>query len=292
MKKIISLMAVILCMAPAYSQDDLMNLVDEPDDKGYASATFKGTRIILGHSVETKSKNELEFLISHRFGRINSGAHNLFGLDQANIRLGLEYGISENLNVGVGRSSYDKTFDGFLKYRIVQQSEKGFPFSVVLFNSIALKTTPKEEDDPTYELTDRLANTHQLLIAKKFSNNFSLQVMPVFVHKNRVESFDENNQVAIGVGGRIKLTKRLALNAEYYYRLDPPTDSPYKNSVAIGFDIETGGHVFQLHFTNSVMTVERSFITENRDDFFDGDIHFGFNISRTFSLGGKKEGDW
>lgn len=279
--------------SPLIAQDDLMDLVDEPEGKQYTSATFKGSRVILGHSVETKHKKALEFLISHRFGRINSGGHNLYGLDNANIRLGLEYGITDNLNLGVGRSSYDKSYDAFVKYKFIRQATNGAPVSMVLFNSLAVKTTPTEEDDPTYSFNDRLATVSQLLIARKFSSNLSLQVMPTFVHKNRVEIFDDNDQIAIGVGGRIKLTQRLAFNAEYYYRINPPENSIYKNSIAVGFDIETGGHVFQLHFTNSITAIERSFITETNDDFFDGDIHFGFNISRTFQLGEKKkEAGW
>lgn len=291
--KLITVFVIFATAVPALGQDDLMNLLDEPDKKEYATATFKGSRLILGHSVETKAKNELEFLISHRFGRINSGAHELYGLDAAFIRIGLEYGISDNLNVGIGRSSYDKVLDSFLKYRVLRQSEGGFPFTVTLFSSASMKMTPKKEDDPSYDTKDRLAYTGQLLLARKFSSNFSMQVMPVFVHRNRVESFDANGQFALGVGGRLKLTKRLTFNAEYYYRMNSPENSPYKDAISVGFDIETGGHVFQLHFTNSQMTVERSFITETSDDFFDGDIHFGFNISRTFTLGGKKEkGDW
>lgn len=277
---------------PALAQDDLLDLVDEPEGKQYTITTFKGSRVILGHSVETKHKKALEFLISHRFGRVNSGAHNFFGLDASNIRLGLEYGITDDINFGIGRSSYDKTFDTFLKFKFIKQASNGAPVSVVLFNSLALKTTPKKEDDASYSFNDRLATVSQLLIARKFSSSLSLQLMPTIVHKNRVEAFDDNDQIAIGAGGRIKLTQRLAFNAEYYYRVNPVEDGPYRNSVAFGFDIETGGHVFQLHFTNSVTTIEKSFITETGDDFFDGDIHFGFNISRTFQLGEKKEAGW
>lgn len=276
----------------ASAQDDLLELLEEETPKQYSTSTFKGSRIILGHSVKMQHQKTLEFLISHRFGRINSGAHELFGLDVSNIRLGLEYGLTDNLNVGLGRSSFDKTIDGFAKYRFLRQSSEGFPLTAVLFSSLAIKTTPKAENDPTYSFIDRLSGTYQLLLARKINSSLSLQVMPTLIHKNRVEAFDENTQMALGVGGRVKLTKRLALNAEYYYRIDPPEQSPYKNSVSIGFDIETGGHVFQLHFTNSVMTVERAFITETFADFFDGDIHFGFNISRVFQLGKEKEAGW
>ncbi|TRX59495.1 hypothetical protein FNH22_10070 [Fulvivirga sp. M361] len=275
----------------SFAQDDLMDLLDEgPKKKEPVYATFKGSRVILGHSVKLKEKKELEFLISHRFGALNSGAHEFWGLDAANIRLGLEYGLLDNLNIGVGRSSFDKSFDGFIKYKLVQQSKGpgSFPFSIVLFSSVAARTTPRQEDDATYDFNDRLAGTYQILIGKKISPALSLQLMPVFVHKNRVAQIDDNDQAAIGVGGRIKLTKSLALNLEYYYRLSPPDQTEFHNSLSVGLDIETGGHVFQLHFTNSDMTLERAFVTETTGDFFDGDIRFGFNISRTFQLGGKR----
>ena len=282
---------LLLLSQISWAQDDLLSLLDDaPPKKEAVYATFKGTRVILGHSVKLRKKNELEFLISHRFGTLNSGAHELWGLDAANIRLGLEYGVSDNLNIGIGRSSFDKSFDGFIKYKLLQQSKGpgSAPVSVVLFSSLAIQTTPREEDDPTRDFQDRLANTHQLIIGKKISPALSLQLMPVYVHKNRVAREDDNDQFALGAGGRVKLTKSLALNLEYYYRITPPDGTDFNNSLSIGFDIETGGHVFQLHFTNSMMTLERAFITESFGDFFDGDIHFGFNISRTFQLGGKR----
>lgn len=274
--------------APATAQEELMNLIDEQEEQEeqqYSPSIFTGTRVIQGHSVETQHKKTLEVLISHRFGRINLGAHELFGLDEANIRLGVEYGITDNINVGIGRSSFDKTFDSFFKYRFLRQTDGGSPLTMTLFSSLAIRTTPRADDDPTYSFNDRLGTTYQLLLARKVSDVISLQLMPTLVHKTRVEAFDENTQLAIGIAGKIALTKGLALNTEYYYRIDPAENSPYKNAVSIGFDIETGGHIFQLHFTNSVMTVERAFITETSDDFFDGDIHFGFNISRVFQLG-------
>lgn len=287
------LLTLAYCAAiQGMAQDDLMALLDdEPAKKENVYATFKGTRIILGHSVKMRKKKELELLISHRFGRINSGAHELWGLDVANIRIGLEYGVMDNLNIGVGRSSFDKSFDGFIKYKLLQQSTGpgSFPFSVVFFNSWAVRTTPQQEDDPSYDFQDRLSSASQLLIGKKISPALSLQLMPVFVHKNRVSRIDENSQFALGAGGRMKLTKSLALNLEYYYRVDAPERTEFNNSLSVGLDIETGGHVFQLHFTNSTMTLERAFVTETFGDFFEGDIHFGFNISRTFQLGGKND---
>ncbi|MGK7392404.1 MAG: DUF5777 family beta-barrel protein [Candidatus Cyclobacteriaceae bacterium M2_1C_046] len=281
-----------------YAQDDLLELLESQDslDTEYIEATFKGTRLILGHSVKTRTKKQLEFLISHRFGRINSGAHNFWGLDDAQIRLGLEYGLTNRFNIGIGRSSFDKSYDGFLKYKLLRQSTgaRSFPFTAVALTSMAIKTVPRADENPAIEFSNRLSYAAALLIARKFNENLSLQLMPTWVHKNFVEYdpinnyYPKNDVFAIGIGGRQKLTKSLALNLEYYYRLNEHENSPNHNSFSVGFDIETGGHVFQLHFTNSIMTLERSFITETNDDFWDGDIHFGFNISRTFHLGSKR----
>lgn len=293
MKRLTVVIFILFCAAfQALAQDELLELIDDEEKSESVTTTFNGTRLILGHSVEMRAKKELEFLISHRFGRINQGAHELYGLDDAWIRLGLEYGISDKLNVGLGRSSFDKTIDAFLKYKILQQTTGpgAMPVSVVALNSFTIKTSPREEDVPGIEFSDRLANVFQLLIARKFSDRLSFQLMPTYVRKNTATLTEEENQFALGAGGRLKLTPGLAFNAEYYYRLNPP-DNGFTNSFSVGFDIETGGHVFQLHFTNSIMTVERAFITETFDDFFDGDIHFGFNISRTFFLGSKKK-DW
>lgn len=267
------------------AQDDLMSLLDEQteDPIQFIEATFKGSRLINGHTVQTRKNKELEFLISHRFGRINSGAYEFFGLDGANIRLGLEYGFTKFLTLGVGRNSYDKTYDGLLKVKALRQSKgaKSMPVSLVYFTSIAYKSLRDQEG---FEgSASKLAYTHQVLIARKFSSGFSLQLMPTLVHRNKVEEINgENDQLALGVGGRIKLTQRLSLNMEYYYRYDAPDNENLFNSLAIGFDIETGGHVFQLHFTNSRTMIERGFITETTGDFFGGDVHFGFNVSRVF----------
>ncbi len=287
MKKLLFILLLTLPYA-SHAQDDLMSLLDDDSDgKQYVPAAFHGSRIILGHSVETKHKKELEFLISHWFGNINSGSYEFFGLDDAFMRIGLEYGITDNINLGIGRSSFDKTIDTFLKYRIARQStgDGSFPFSIVFFHSLAIKTTPKSSDDPSISFNDRLASVHQLLIARRFSDKLSLQLMPSFVQKNRKQGIENTDQFALGAGGKFKLTRSVSLNVEYYYRIDEPENSVYNNSFSVGFDIETGGHVFQLHFSNSAMTVERSFITETFGDFFDGDIRFGFNISRTFQLG-------
>ncbi len=225
----------------------------------------------------------LDVLIGHRFGRLNSGAYEFFGLDDSSVRLGVDYGLTDWFNVGIGRSSFEKTFDGFLKYVVLRQKPGVMPVSVAAFTSAAVKTQKTGNPAGEPDFNARLTYTGQLILARKFSPLLSFQVSPTLVHRNTViEQQDPNDIFALGAGGRIKLTKRVSFNAEYYYQFNTVESSQIKNSVALGFDIETGGHVFQLHFTNSRAMIEKGFIAETTGDFFDGDVHFGFNISRTF----------
>jgi opacity protein-like surface antigen len=290
MKSFLAVIFITLAALDLVAQDDLMDLVDKEtqQESNYIEQTFKGTRLINGHSIETRKKGVLDVIISHRFGRLNSGAYELFGLDESNVRLGVDYGITDRLNAGVGRNSFEKTYDGFLKYKIIRQqngNERNVPVSVVGFSSIALKTLRSGDPAGEPDFNSRLTYSYQLIVAKKFSPSFSFQISPTLVHRNAVvEEQDANDIYALGAGGRIKLNKRISLNAEYYYQFNRAENSVIQNSVAIGFDIETGGHVFQLHFTNSRAMIEKGFITETTGDFFEGDIHFGFNISRTFQL--------
>ena len=273
-------------------QDDLLNeLEKDKADTDYTFATFKGTRVVNGQSVETKRKGELEFIFSHRFGRINEGSYTLWGLDDAYVRLGLEYGITDRLGISIARTSVDKTYDGYIRYKVLRQAtgEKSFPISVTAITNMYYKTQPSEEENPAYDPVDRLAYGAQLIIARKFSTNFSFQLNPVFIHRNAVEQdYENNDDIALGMATRYKFTKSMALTAEYFLRLNEHEQSPYYDAIGIGIDIETGGHVFQLVFTNSRGMFERAVVAETEGDFFDGDIHFGFNISRTFQLAGKR----
>lgn len=271
------------------AQTDLMDLFgDEPETVLYETATFKTTRLVLGQSVENPAPGVLMFLIQHHFGRINSGAYEFWGMDQANIRIGLEYGINEWLTVGVGRSSYKKTFDGFVKGKILRQSTgaKNMPLTVSYFGSTSLNSLKWQEPERENYFSSRLAFTHQLLIARKFSPGFSFQITPTIVHRNLVPTEEDSNDIfAVGFGGRAKLTNRVSLNAEYWYVLpDQIVTEPHDNALSIGFDIETGGHVFQLFFTNADPIFESGFITETRGKWDKGDIYFGFNISRVFTI--------
>jgi hypothetical protein len=286
----IFLKLIILLLLPvaAMGQDDLMSELEiETSDTtaNLANATFKGSRLINGHSVEMRSGGVLEFLISHRFGRLNEGAYNLFGLDDSNIRLGLEYGISDRVNIGIGRSSFLKMYDGFFKYKLLHQQtgKKNIPLSLVAFTNITINTLKPAEGDKV-NFSRRLQYTYQLLLARKFNSNFSLQLMPTLVHRNIVVAArDANDLWALGAGGRYKLSGSVAFNIEYYYQVNPDENNPY-NALSIGFDIETGGHVFQLHLTNARAMVEPVFVGATTGNFWDGDIHFGFNISRVFDL--------
>lgn len=272
-----------------FAQDDLLKELDKDTDESEVTfATFKGTRIVNGHSVETKPANTLEFIFSHRFGTLNSGWFDMYGLDEAWVRIGLDYGITDRLSVSLGRNSKNKTIDGYVKYKALQQSSgtKAFPATVTILGGTAYSLIPERNRDiPNFETVDRLSYTAQLLIARKFTSALSLQLMPTLIHRNAVDKrFEDNNQIALGVGGRIKLTPSVAFTGEYYYNLNLQDASPYHNVLGFGFDIETGGHVFQLVLTNAVGLTEKAFITETTDDFFDGDIRFGFNVTRTFQF--------
>ena len=291
MRRISLAFLIFLIPAGIFAQDDLMNLLDKnaPEETNYTTATFKSTRIMNGHSIERMPPGQLDVRISHRFGLINSGAYQFFGLDQANIHLSLEYGLFKWLMFGVGRGSYEKTFDGFTKFTLLRQSSgaRVMPVSLSLFSSVALKTLKWPDPTRTNYLTSRLSYVGQVLIARKINQSFSIQLTPSYVHRNLVPTeLDPNDLFALGAGTRIKLTKRISLNAEYYYIANPKKymSQPITNPLSVGIDIETGGHVFQFIFTNSLAMIEKGFIGETTGKWNKGDIHFGFNLSRVFTL--------
>ena len=287
---------LFLTIISTYAQnEDLLSELDSLSSEKPLPvlATFKGNRIINGHSVELPGKGEAVFLISHRFGDMRNGAYTLFGIDQASVRFGLEYSPVTNLCVGLGRSVYQKTVDGFLKYRILQQTEgkgRNIPVSMVWFSSIGINGLKWADPTIPYEFKHRIAYTHQVLIARKFSSNFSMQLMPTLVHFNLVQSQEDANQIyAMGFGARYKVHKRVALSAEAYpminrHQAQLVNGLEPQTAVALGVDIETGGHVFQLHVTNTQAMVEKGFIAETPSEFPRGPLYFGFNISRSFSF--------
>lgn len=295
MKKLATILLFSALAFQGKAQDDLMNLLDKsaPTPVNYTTATFKSTRIMNGHSIEKMAPGQLDFRISHRFGRLNSGAYELFGLDQANIRFGLEYGVNRWLMIGIGRGTYEKTFDGFTKFQLLRQSTgtRNMPVSVSFLTSAAVRSLKWPDDTRTNYFSSRLSYVSQLLIARKFSPSLSFQLSPSYVHRNLVSTeLDPNDLFSLGAGGRIKLTKRISFNAEYYYLVNPTDYMGQKvyNPLSLGFDLETGGHVFQLIFTNSLAMIEKGFIGETTGRWGKADVHFGFNISRVFNLNRKE----
>lgn len=280
----------MLVSSLAIGQDDemdLLSMLGEEETTDYASAAFKTNRVINLHSIENTAAGVLDIKISHRFGFLSGGLYELFGLDGASIRIGGDYGITDNLTVGFGRSSFEKTLDGFLKYRFLRQStgKKKMPVTAALFASSAIKTVRWQNPDRENYFSSRMYYTYQLIVGRKFNKSFSLQLSPTVVHRNLVRtSLEKNDVYALGAATRIKLTKRMAINAEYIYVFENQLAPGYRNSFSLGFDIETGGHVFQLHFTNSTSMIEKGFITETVGDWANGGVHFGFNVSRVFTL--------
>jgi len=279
---------IVIFSLSLQAQDDLFDLfADEEPVTEYAYASFKAGRVVYGQSVENPAEGNLIFLIQHDFGSLNLGAYELFGLDQATIRLGLEYGINDWLALGVGRSSWQKTYDGFVKAKLLRQSTgaKNMPVSVSYLGALALNSLRWQFPDRKNYFSSRLSYVNQLLIARKFSSAFTLQLTPTVIHKNLVPTkADKNTSFALGVGGRLKLSQRVSFNAEYFYYPDDQTTLDRTNALSFGFDIETGGHVFQLHFSNAQAMFDRAYITETAGKWGKGDIFFGFNISRTFVL--------
>lgn len=291
MKNIIILLIFLLPFV-LFSQDNLLNELDEINKPGteYTSATFKSSRIVTGHSVESQKEGQLEFRISHRFGKVNSGFDEWFGLDKSFILYSFEYGVQDWLEIGIGRTNIEKTFNGFTKIRLLRQAKSGkfMPVSLSYVGAVNVKSGPFDYPDRENYFYSRLTYVNQLLIARKFNESLSVQLTPTMIHRNLVENaIDDNDVYALGIGARYKISKRISFNAEYYYVAKAPANpsSPtFRNPLSVGFDIETGGHVFQIMLTNSSGMIEKHFIADNQGDWLDGDIHLGFNISRAFSF--------
>ncbi|MBE2288125.1 MAG: hypothetical protein IAE95_01125 [Chitinophagaceae bacterium] len=291
-----ALFASVATVSSAQADKLLEELDDKSDKKEAVTNTFKATRIINSSTVENLAAGVLDFRILHRFGRVSDGVDNFFGFDNATTRIGLDYGVTKWLMVGLGHSTLYKSNDAFLKAKLLAQKTNGTPVTVSYFTGMSIvgDKAPVLPPGMEYYFTHRLAYSHQLLIARKFNSNLSLQLMPTLVHQNLVDSSAwSNNTFALGVGGRMKVSKRMAITAEYYYRVNNADmlnfGAKTYNSLSVGCDIETGGHVFQLFFTNSVGMNERTIVNQTTDTWEKGHLHFGFNISRVFTVVKPKE---
>jgi len=288
-KKVITALFVILSLSNTKAQDstllELMVDTINAHTSQVVSGTFKATQIVNTPTVESPAKKALQFMIMHRFGRLNEGAYALFGLDNAGIRFAFDYGITDKLAIGVGRSSFEKVYDASFKWKVVRQKQNGVPVSVSAYGMIA-NSVQKYSDKPYLNAKYRTIYTSQLLIARKFNSKLSLQLTPSWVHFNLVPTpADKNDVFALGVGGRMKLTNRISINAEYnYLPSGQVVSSDVFSSLSMGVDIETGGHVFQLIFTNSEGMNSPYYLTKTRGSWEKGDIYFGFNVTRIFNL--------
>ncbi|MFN7312629.1 MAG: DUF5777 family beta-barrel protein [Bacteroidota bacterium] len=289
------------------AQDDLLKMLENenPVKPTPVYATFKSTRVINLQSNETMKAKHLDFRIMHRFQPLDVnqdnvyGLYNLFGLDGAVIRLGFDYGITDKWTIGFGRSTTDKLYDLNTKIKLLEQTKgsgKTIPVSVNYFGNVGIETTEWQDKTIRNYFSSRLSFVNQLVITRKFNDHLSLALVPSFVHYNLVDTKAQPNDIfALGIGGSIKISRSTRFNFEYIPRLNgrnEPKNSAgnamYYDAFAIGFDIETGGHVFQLHFTNANGLVEQQFIARNTADMSLKMLRFGFNLSRTFSFDNKK----
>ncbi|TNJ43470.1 hypothetical protein KFZ70_16865 [Tamlana fucoidanivorans] len=267
-----------------FSQNDLLNEIDTDSLRANeVSATFKGLKIVNFESTKLVDKGDFTFVVAHRFGSLKNGFDSFFGLDDAVTRLNFIFGVCDGLNIGVSRSSFQKIYEASAKYRLIKQTHSGIPFTIVGYNSVLVNTGLEKDNLPLLEFKHRMGYTAQILISRKINNNLSLELAPTFFHDNYVAvNEQDNSQYALGLGGRYKISKRVSLNVDYGWHLNRASTSPFKNPLSVGVDIETGGHVFQMHFTNAQGMNTNSFLGQSTGDWSDGDIYFGFNLSRVF----------
>ncbi len=288
---------LIILISPLFSQDDLLEmLVDDSEKSEFVESSFKGTRVVNAQSLEIPKPKILQFMIQHRFGSIENGFYDLFGMDYATIRFDFHYGLTDRLSIGIGRSSLDKIYDMFLKTKLIRQTSgsKSFPFSVLFYSDIGIDTKRKPEIYPSVKdnFSNRLLYVNQFIIGRKFSRNLSLEILPTLIHRNLVPTNeDDHDQASIGIAGRFKLSNRTSINADYFIPIGGRNEN-YNNSLAIGIDYETGGHVFQVMLANSQGPYEYTFIENANGDFSSGILYLGFNISRSFTLKGEDEKSW
>jgi hypothetical protein len=279
MKKLILL--VLLTPFFSFSQEDLLAGVDSVATNEKVVSAFKGLKIVNLESTKLAAKGDLYFIVAHRFGSVKDGFEGFYGLDNANTQIKFLYGLNKWLTISGARS--ELAYDFSVKYNLQDQIKDGFPVSIVGFNSLAINNTLKESNYPKLKFDNRLIYVTQVLISRKFNEKLSLELAPTFFHENFVDNDDQDNsQYAIGVGGRYKLTKRWSFNVDYAAHLNRASNSIYKNPLSIGFDLETGGHVFQLHFTSSQGIHEAGYLGQTTGDWTEGDVFFGFNLARVF----------
>ncbi|MPS65787.1 MULTISPECIES: DUF5777 family beta-barrel protein [unclassified Chryseobacterium] len=271
----------MLASSLAFAQEDLLKDIDTiKTNTEISQPAFKALQVVTGQSTKLPAKNEWYIVVAHRFGDVSKGFKDFFGLDDASTKLGVIYGVTDGLSLNLSRETNQKTFEGGAKYKLLKQSEN-FPLDIVGYNVLAVNTDLSKDNYPDLQFGDRLSYLTQALISRRFNDKFSLQLTPSYVHKNLYEpSIENKDQFLTGLGGRYKISKRISINAEYFVNFD--NHSFYKNPLSLGMDIETGGHVFQLLFTNSQLNSDIGYLTNATGDWGKGHIFFGFNLYRVF----------
>ncbi|MDN5396676.1 MAG: DUF5777 family beta-barrel protein [Chryseobacterium sp.] len=271
----------VLASGLVSAQEDLLKDIDTlKTTTEISQPAFKALQIVTGQSTKLSAKNEWYIVVAHRFGDISTGFKNFFGLDDASTKLGVIYGLTDAVSVSLSRETNMKTFEGAVKYKLVKQTEN-FPADIVGYNVMALNTDLDKDNYPYLKFGDRLAYLTQALISRRFNDKFSLQLSPSFIHKNLFDpALEDKNQFLAGLGGRYKISKRISISAEYFVNFD--NHSFYKNPLSLGMDIETGGHVFQLLFSNSQINSDIGYLSNAVGKWGKGQIFFGFNLYRVF----------
>lgn len=274
---------LLLLLLPffGFAQNDLLSEIDTTINKQVVTSAFKAMKIVNLESTKVAAKGDLYFIVAHRFGSVKDGFEGFYGLDNANTQIKFLYGLTDWLTISGARS--ELAYDFSVKYRLKEQIEDGFPVAIAGFNSLAINNTLKESLYPNMTFKNRLIYVTQILISRKFTDRLSLELAPTFFHENFVANdLQVNSQFAIGVGGRYKISKRVSINADYAAHLNRASSSIYKNPLSIGVDLETGGHVFQMHFTSSQGIHEAGYLGQTTGDWLKGDVFFGFNLARVF----------
>ncbi|ANW94780.1 hypothetical protein AXE80_00045 [Wenyingzhuangia fucanilytica] len=291
MNKFFFIFFCVLFQVSLFAQNSLLDQLSSTDnaEKTKVTSTFKSYKLVNFETPKLVPKQHLNFIVAHRFGTIKNGIDDLFGLDIASTRLQFVYGLTDKINLSFSRSKFKRTYDFGLKYNITNQEKGGFPFTLAGHHLLGINTLYTKELYPSLEFSNRLRSTHQLIVATKINDRLSLELIPTILHDGVVSQDNQDNlQYALGFGGRYLFTKRMGIIADYGLHLNRADNSPFNNVFSLGFEIETGGHVFQLHFSNAQAMYENAFITEATGDWLRRDVFFGFNINRIFDLKSKK----
>ena len=285
-KKFFSFVLMFFTIGYASAQDDLLDQLnaEKSNAKEIETTAFKGLQICNIQSTKLTAKGEWYMVISHRFGDLTLGLDNFFGLDNALTKIGGIYGVTNWLSLGATRHTYNKIYELTAKYKFADQVVSGFPVTIVGYNTMDINTALSTDLYPNLQFTNRLAYSSQLLMSRKFSDALSAEVGGVFVHKNLFdEALELEDQYLVAVGGRYKLSKRLSVNLDYAYKVNQLANAPlYQNPLTLGLDIETGGHVFQMVFSNSQPMNDVAVFTNATGNWNGGSLYFGFNMYRVF----------